>query len=401
MKKLGSATKALRSPRKQDGGRGTLGVKHTGAFLNALFGQDMHAARVASLANGVAGVLTAAALSIHAIGQAYATLAKITAKSGVKQIDRLLSNKAVNVTRIQKEWVKFVVGVRNQIVIALDWTEFDNDDHSTLCAYLITNHGRATPLVWQTVEKSLLGGHRTDIEHAMIQQLHEWLDPAINVELLADRGFGDQALYELLKLYGWDFHIRFRGNILVESAGGEGRPAHYWLWPTGRARVLRGAKVTADRTEVAAVVVVHARGMKEPWCLVTSRADMTASQVVKRYGRRFTIEETFRDTKDLHFGMGLKATHIHKAARRDRLLLLAALAHALLTLLGAASEASGLDRTLKVNTVKRRTHSLYRQGCYWYAALPNMRDDWLRSLMKAFDRIVREHAVFRDIFGVI
>jgi hypothetical protein len=28
------------------------------------------------------------------------------------------------------------------------------------------------------------------------------------------------------------------------------------------------------------------------------------------YARRFTIEETFRDLKDNHFGMGLSATHI-------------------------------------------------------------------------------------------
>lgn len=134
---------------------------------------------------------------------------------------------------------------------------------------------------------------------------------------------------------------------------------------------------------------------------MTSRKDFTASQVVKRYGRRFTIEETFRDTKDLHFGLGLKATHIRKPDRRDRMLLLVAMAHALLTLLGAASEATGMDAYLKANTVKRRTHSLFRQGCLWYRAIPNMRDDWLNTLMSAFDAIVREHAVFREVFGVL
>jgi hypothetical protein len=30
-----------------------------------------------------------------------------------------------------------------------------------------------------------------------------------------------------------------------------------------------------------------------------------------------------------------------------------------------------------------------------------MRDDWLNTLMTAFDRIVREHRVFRDVFGVL
>jgi hypothetical protein len=221
----------------------------------------------------------------------------------------------------------------------------------------------------------------------------------VEVDLLGDRGFGDQKLYELLMLYGWDFTIRFRGNIRVENVKGDARSANEWVPPTGRPLILRDAKVTDDRFSVPAVVVVHAKGMKEPWCMVTSHKEFTASQVVKRYGRRFSIEETFRDTKDLHFGMGLKATHIRNADRRDRLLLLVAMAHTLLTLLGAASEASGLDRYLKVNTVKRRTLSLYRQGLYWYECIPDMRTEWLRRLMTAYDEIIRTHAFFSTYFA--
>lgn len=378
-----------------------LGVKHTREFLDALFGLDMHAARIESLANGVAGVLASAVLSIHAIGHAYALLAGTKAKSGIKQIDRLLSNGGIDIEAIQRRWMEFVVAARKQIVVVLDWTEFDADDQATLCAYLVTTHGRATPMVWQSVLKSELAGNRTAIEHAMIERVHGWLDPDVQVELLADRGFGDQKLYALLMLYGWDFHVRFRGNIRVESADGQWRAADQWLPPTGRAQMIRNARVTDDRFELPAVVVVQGKAMKEPWCLATSRKDFTASEVVKRYGRRFTIEETFRDTKDLHFGLGLKATHIRKPERRDRMLLLVAMAHALLTLLGAASEATGMDAYLKANTVKRRTHSLFRQGHYWYRAIPNMRDDWLHTLMTAFDRVVREHGVFRHAFGVL
>src|SRR6185436_6205861 len=106
------------------------------------------------------------------------------------------------------------------------------------------------------------------------------------------------------------------------------------------ARKLASPKVTADRTEIGAVVVVKDKRMKDSWCLASSLGDLSAGEIVKLYGRRFTIEETFRDQKDLHFGMGLSATHIRNADRRDRLLLLVAMAHSLLTLLGAASEAS-------------------------------------------------------------
>jgi len=44
-----------------------------------------------------------------------------------------------------------------------------------------------------------------------------------------------------------------------------------------------------------------------------------------------------------------------------------------LTLLGAAGETLGMDRHLKVNTAKHRTHSLFRQGCMLYELMPNIR----------------------------
>lgn len=46
-----------------------------------------------------------------------------------------------------------------------------------------------------------------------------------------------------------------------------------------------------------------------------------------------------------------------------------------------------MDAYLEVNTAKKRTHSLFRQGAYWYGAIPIIRDDWLDNLMKAFDAI--------------
>ena len=77
------------------------------------------------------------------------------------------------------------------------------------------------------------------------------------------------------------------------------------------------------------------------------------------------------------------------------------LAEALLTLPGVAAEKIGLDRMLKVNTAKKRTHSLFRQGLYWYSAIPTMCESRLRDLMTAFAEVIAQHDVFREIFGVI
>lgn len=112
------------------------------------------------------------------------------------------------------------------------------------------------------------------------------------------------------------------------------------------------------RCEVAAVLVTHQKEMKEPWCLAVRMPNATAAKAIKLYRERFTIEDTFRYMKDSRFGMGLSASRVRSPARRDRLLLLAALAKSLLTLLGAACEDAGFDRRLKVNTTPKRQHSL-------------------------------------------
>lgn len=376
-----------------------IGREGTHRMLDTIF-EDIHAKRLESLANYTVGVMQAPSAAIHAIGAAYAAVAEIAPKHGVKQVDRYLSNKGINVEELTPDWASFVIGARKEVIIALDWTDFDDDDHTTLAAYVVTTHGRATPLAWKTVKKSTLRGKRTGYELEMVERLHAAIPTKIAIELLGDRGFGSSKLYNRLELYGWDYTIRFRGSILVEYQG-EVKPAKDWLSPSGRAKKLPNALVTGERTQVGAVVVVRHKRMKEAWFLATSRPDRSAAKTVKRYSRRFTIEETFRDQKDLRFGMGLRATHIRNEGRRDRLLMLLAIAQALLTLLGAASERSGLDAYLKVNTVKRRTHSLFRQGSYWYHCLPTMRQDWFERLMNAFAKVLAEHAKMTQILGTI
>ena len=78
-----------------------------------------------------------------------------------------------------------------------------------------------------------------------------------------------------------------------------------------------------------------------------------------------------------------------------------AVAIAVLSLLGAAGERIGYDRWLKANTVKRRTHSLFRQGLMLYHHLPNWPEDRVRPLMATFGSMLMEQRVYREVFGVI
>ena len=99
--------------------------------------------------------------------------------------------------------------------------------------------------------------------------------------------------------------------------------------------------------------------------------------------------------------MGMSLLRISTTQRCDRLFLLNAFAIVLLTLLGAACEAVGYDRYLKTNTVKKRTHSLFRQGCMIYDLLPNMPDKWLIPIMQSFAQLIDEHDTFEDVYGLV
>jgi len=370
--------------------------------LSGLLGEDLHAKRVSSLCDATLGVLHSGSLAICAIGQGLAAARSLKPKHAVKQIDRLLSNTAINVDDILFRWVPFIIGERSSIMVAMDWTDFDADNQATIMLALMSDHGRSTPLVWLTVDKSTLKDRRNFYEHRVLVRLAELLPAETKVCIVADRGFGDQKLYKMLtEDLCFDYVIRFRGNIAVTAATGETRTAAAWVQAGGRARVLRGAEVTADRYRVGTVVCVQDPDMKQAWCLAASSTDATAKQLTGLYGRRWGIECTLRDSKDLRFGMGLGTIRVKSPERRDRLWLINAFAVVLLTLLGAAGEALGYDRMLKTNTTKRRVHSLFRQGCMLHDLIPTMREQWLRPLMQRFSQMLHEQPLFTDVFGPV
>ena len=376
------------------------------SYLGSVFAEDLHAKRVLSLALGTLGVMAGASLAVAVIGQSMAQARGRMTKHAIKQVDRLLSNRGIVVWDMFDPWVKQVVGQSTDIVVAMDWTDFDADDQATLVLSLVTSHGRATPLLWLSVLKDELKDQRNDFEDLCLARLAAVLPGGVKVTLLDDRGFGDTKLFEFLGTLGFDYVIRFRGNILVAASDGEARAAAAWVGTGGRARKIMPAAVTAQGHKVGAVVCVKARDMKEAWCLASSHAGKTAREITNLYARRWTIEPSFRDTKDLRFGMGLSALRIADPQRRDlatkqllcaALLLLNAFAIVLLTLLGTAGESLGMDRQLKSNTSKTRTHSLFRQGCMLYEMIPNMPEHRLTPLIQKFTEYFNQNKALEKL----
>ena len=65
------------------------------------------------------------------------------------------------------------------------------------------------------------------------------------------------------------------------------------------------------------------------------------------------------------------------------------------------AESLGMDRWIKVNTAKKRTHSLFRQGQEYYMLIPNMKEEDLVRLIERFGQLVAEQPICREAFGIL
>jgi hypothetical protein len=122
-------------------------MKDVRSFLDSVLDEDIHTKRIDSLANATLGVMTGASLGVAVIGKSlaqargllpkHAVIGKSLAqargllpKHAVKQVDRLLSNPRIEA--VFATWVPEMVGPRKDIVVAMDWTDFDADGHLAL-----------------------------------------------------------------------------------------------------------------------------------------------------------------------------------------------------------------------------------------------------------------------------
>ena len=82
-------------------------------------------------ANATLGVISSASLAVNTIGQGLALARGGMTKHAVKQVDRLLSNPGIEVDGLCEHWVPYVIGARDRIAVAMDWTDFDADNQAT------------------------------------------------------------------------------------------------------------------------------------------------------------------------------------------------------------------------------------------------------------------------------
>jgi len=353
-------------------------------FLTINLEPVLHAKRLASLGDAVLGTLTSQSLQPSKIGDGLAIAKGLLPKHARKQVDRLISNHGIDVDICQDKLALLLISNRQRIYLAMDWTVFAKDGHMTITLRLVTTHGRATPLLWRTVSVIGLKGNKNSHVFALLEKLRSFVPASCQVIVLADREFGTiNNMRKLKEELEFDYILRIKRNFTVTDKLGNKKLAYEWLNQQAATCIDNGS-ITVENYAVKKVVICKEPAMKDMWCLVCSIADIATRTILTLYGKRWTTECSYRDEKDLYFGMGLKKVRVKKIARRQRILLISAIVIILLTLLGAASEAIGFDKYLKANTVKERTHSLFAQGRLIFKLIPTLADGWRLGLATNF-----------------
>jgi hypothetical protein len=305
-------------------------------------------------------------------------------KHAIKRVDRFIGNNRFDHRTAQEELLRHVVGPRKTVLIAVDWTKIRK--WPALVAGVV-KRGRAIPVMWSVMGAHALYKSQNAFENGFFAWLAQALPDGVLAVILLDRGFKRVELVKHLRRCGLSFVIRTGGNVHVRHPSYKGRMDEL-VKKHGEVVDLQGAILRPSRPVEVRVVGVWECGQKEPWLLMTNLTDGVA-EVVAAYGRRFRIEETFRDEKDPRFGFALGKLKMMQGERLERMLFIAALVHLLAMLVGGAARRMGLNRGYRANTVRDKpTHSDFTLGVYYILRLQlnysELLDEFFTELEKEF-----------------
>lgn len=304
-------------------------------------------------------LLISGVVGIAAIGRELKV--STTPKHAIKRVDRFLSNRKVPLLKMLTAYILWVIGPRQRIGVCCDWTKIR--EWPVLVASLVYR-GRSIPLLWAVMDKNKLNRSWNAFENGFFALLSRLIPRQIEVIILLDRGFKRVSLLRHLEHCGLHYVIRSGGNTGIKHSHYEGAMEDLIL-KKGSLIDLPQALIRKFQSHSARVVAVWENGQQEPWILVTDLFD-PAREVIRWYGKRFQIEEMFRDQKSHRFGWALGGLRIHQTDRLECLLLMIAFAQFIALMMGALARHLKYDRQFQSNTRRYRfEHSDFFLGRYY------------------------------------
>jgi len=339
----------------------------------------VHRSRLAAVAKVVEGVICGNRLVPATVGRSLR--GTVRPKHGIKCVDRLLGNPHMATDRM---FLFLALAHRllrgcERPVILVDWTHTGGTNEALVAAVPIG--GRALPVYVEVHPLRKLGN--VAVEKRFLGRLKAIVPSECRGIVVSDAGFKGPFFQAVLEL-GWDFLGRVRGT--AKAVGPDGvvvSKEDLYQRASITPRDLGEYALFVEQRLPCRLVLVRKRrkpgrrppppkckeerelrqSALDPWLLATSLVDGEAAYLASLYAKRMQIEETFRDAKNHRFGWCLGTVQLSTPGRMATLLLLAALALAVVTLVGMCAERRGIHRGYQANTETKRVLSFFVLAC--------------------------------------
>jgi hypothetical protein len=313
----------------------------------------MHARRCAALLDAVRALIAGRRLTLMELARSWPDALRVSAP--LKKLDRLLGN--LHLAQEREGLYGAIIGwaVRQpRPVIVVDWSPLDGRGRFQLLRAGLAVGGRTLTLYECVYPANAVGSPRA--ERALLQVLKRSIPIGCVPILVTDAGFRAPWFHAVRRLR-WGWIGRVRGRALVKPQAAE-NTFDRWIPCTQLYRRVREAArdlglwdMVRQQSILCRLVLYYkpARGRidatlagerarnrysrkiaqreSEPWLLAVSpKLDLTPAQVVAIYARRMQIEQSFRDLKSHHHGVGFEDSLTRTRERLAVLLLILALA---------------------------------------------------------------------------
>jgi hypothetical protein len=311
--------------------------------------------QVKTLSYLAAGLLEAQSLNVSKIGQHLPGAAYV--KHKIKRVSRFVTNEGVDLDEVTRALICLLSRPGEKLIVALDWTTIGT--YEVLTSGIVTKH-RSIPIFWTVIDEHVV--RKKDAEFQHLRKLRELVPKEAGPIVLCDAGFDDTSFLEAIGAH-FQFVVRAAKNVSVRREG------------THEFHKLSDLEIERDRAYDFGIVdfcasypvrvrlvIVHDRDQEDRWNLLTNVTECDERTVIRLYGRRFEIEESFKDWKAVRSGFQLKGHKMRSPENLARLLIIAVVAYLFLVLAGMLGEKRNLHRRYQANTAKHRVLALWRLG---------------------------------------
>ncbi|HEX3000640.1 MAG TPA: IS4 family transposase [Armatimonadota bacterium] len=244
-----------------------------------------------------------------------------TARQDLREqwLRRLLTNPLLQSPVILEPFARTVLeeAAHNGQTVILSLDQTDLGDRFAVLMLAVQVGDRSLPVAWQVEAGAANIGFAG--QQVLLDQVRAWLPTEAAVLLLGDRFYPSAELFAWLQRSGWQYRLRLKGNLTVDTGIGEATTGE--LAQGVRERYLPNVRLFTCGVPTH-LGILHEAGHEAPWIIAMECQPTKAA--VQDYGARWAIEPLFSDFKSR--GFQLEDTQLRTPDRLDRLILMMTLA---------------------------------------------------------------------------